>query len=48
MKDAGIRFDENLYVRFSLDPSNGDMVVAVEVTIEGVTNVVTGAVVWDE
>ena len=47
--DAGIRFASNLYVRFTLDPDTGTMDVVVElITDEGVKNVITGSVVWDE
>lgn len=47
--DAGIRFASNLYVRFTLDPDNGDMDVVVElINDEGVKHVITGSVVWDE
>lgn len=47
--DAGIRFASNLYVRFTLDPDNGTIDVMLEfITDEGVKNVITGSVVWDE
>lgn len=47
--DAGIRFANNLYVRFTLNPDNGDIDVVVEfITDEGVKHIIPGSVVWDE
>ena len=45
---GGIRFNEDYYVGFSIDPDNGDMTVAVEtIDNEGSEQIVTGAVEWD-
>ena len=49
MCDGGMRFNNNIWVGFQLDPDGGDMAVEVHlVDNEGVTHVITGAVVWDE
>lgn len=49
MCNGGIRFFPNLWVGFILDESNGDMTVELElITDEGVKQIITGAVVWDE
>lgn len=49
MKEAGIRFDPKLYVAFQLDPDQGDMFVSVEIrNDDGVLQVITGTVTWDE
>ena len=47
--DAGIRINRNAHVSFSLDLDTGDMdVIVTLITDEGVEQVVTGSVVWDE
>ena len=49
MFEAGIRFNEYLFVKFGFDPDNGDMPVIAElIDSEGEKHVVTGVVVWDE
>ena len=49
MCNGGMRFYKELWVGFQLDETNGDMTVEVHLTTdEGETQVVTGAVVWDE
>ena len=49
MYAGGIRFNENFYVSFSIDPDNGNMTVAIEmIDDEGTKHIITGAVVWDE
>lgn len=49
MLEVGARFVNNLYVKTSFDPSNGDTTVEVEIiTNEGVKQTITGMVVWDE
>ena len=47
MKEAGIRFDNNLHVEIKLDPDQGSCDVVVTITIEGSEFVQTGSVVWD-
>ena len=47
--EAGIRFTNRLYVRFTLDPDQGIMDVIVEIIDDdGVAHEITGSVVWDE
>lgn len=47
--EAGIRFNSRLYVKFTLDPDQGAMDVVVEIIDnDGVAQVITGSVVWDE
>lgn len=49
MCEAGIRFTNNVYVKFILDPDNGDMNVMFElIDSDGNKHIITGAVVWDE
>ena len=49
MVECGARFANNLYVKTTLDPDNGDALVEVEIiTNEGEKVILTGAVVWDE
>lgn len=49
MVEAGVRFNEYIYVSFSLDPDNGDMTVSVELCDnEGNKHLITGTVAWDE
>lgn len=49
MCDGGIRFSNDLWVGFQLDPNSGDMAVEVHlVNEEGTTIVITGSVAWDE
>ena len=49
MVEVGARFANNLYAKLMLDPDNGGAAVEVEIiTNEGVKNVLTGTVVWDE
>ena len=49
MYEAGVRFENGMYVAFVLDGSNGDMSVTVEIIDnEGHKQIVTGGVVWDE
>ena len=49
MCDGGMRFFPGLWVGFTLDENSGDMAVEVHLTTnEGVTQVITGSVVWDE
>lgn len=49
MYEAGIRFENGVYVTFKLTIDNGDMPVTVElVDNDGVKHTITGAVTWDE
>lgn len=49
MLEMGARFANNLYVKTSFDPDNGDCTVTVElITGEGVVQILTGEVTWDE
>lgn len=49
MFEAGVRFNENVYLSFSLVIDNGDMPVKVElVDNDGNVHIITGAVLWDE
>lgn len=49
MLGTGARFYDNLYVATLFDPDNGDCTVTVEfITDEGVKQIITGDVVWDE
>lgn len=49
MYEIGTRFNKDFYIKTSIDPTSGECSVMVEVTNnEGVTEVVTGTVVWDE
>ena len=49
MVEMGARFANNLYVKTSLDETDGTCTVEVEtITEEGVVNVITGEVTWDE
>ena len=46
---AGIRHNQYVYVSYDLDVESGDMYVTVEMkNNEGVLQVVTGQVQWDE
>lgn len=46
--EAGIRFAQNLYVKFAIDPNDGIMDVLVEViNDEGEKHEITGSVVGD-
>ena len=46
--EAGIRFSQNLYVKFTLDPNDGIMDVLFElITDDGEKHELTGSVVWD-
>lgn len=47
--EMGARFANNFYVILSIDPDDGTCNVTVEtITAEGVKNVATGSVTWDE
>lgn len=49
MVEMGARFANNLYVKTSLDESDGTCTVEVEtISDEGVVTVTTGTVTWDE
>ena len=49
MYEAGIRFENDVYVSFKLDISNGDMTVALElIDNDGNKFYPTGEVVWNE
>ena len=49
MLEMGARFNNNLYVRTSFNPDNGNCSVIVEFkTDEGVVQTITGDVTWDE
>lgn len=49
MYEAGVRFENGVYVAFTIDISNGNMSVMVElVDNEGDKRTATGSVTWDE
>ena len=49
MCEAGIRFTNGIYVKFILNPDNGDMNVMVElIDSDGNKIIITGTVAWDE
>lgn len=48
MVEAGVRFTNDLYVTFKLDPDSGDMQVYVETIAEGENVTAIGTVTWGD
>ena len=48
MLEVGARFANDMYLKTSLDPSDGTCVVTIETIVEGEKVVATGSVTWDE
>lgn len=49
MVETGARFNDNFYIKIAVDPEDRDeTAVTVETIVDGVTEVMTGTVTWDE
>ena len=49
MVETGARFNDNFYIKIAIDPEDTtETAVTLETTVDGVTEVMTGTVTWDE